>query len=212
MKKTVVVLLLLAVAFVSARALAAPSETEAASAARAVIAYFSVPETDGVDAVSGASRVVARGKVVGNTEFNAQTIQSTIGGDLFAIETTRRYPGSHAPLVEFADRERRANARPELSSRVDPKGYGVIFLGYPNWYADMPMPLYTFLETHDFSGMTIVPFVTHGGSGSSRTVDAIRRLQPNASVVTDILTLERHSVPSAERDVKKWLAGLKIPL
>lgn len=177
-----------------------------------LIAYFGVPETDGVDAVAGASRVVANGQVLGNTQFIAETIQSSVGGDLFQIKTVQKYPGLHAPLVNFAKEEQAKDARPELSTKIDNMAdYDVIFLGYPNWWADLPMPLYTFLETYDFSGKTIIPFCPHGGSGFSNTISAISKLQPNATVVTDGFTVSRDKVANSSNDVIAWVQGLDIP-
>ena len=72
------------------------------------------------------------------------------------------------------------------------------------------MPLYTFLESYDFSGKTIVPFTTHGGSGFSRTIQTIQELQPNAAVVEDGLSISRNSVPDAQSEVSGWLAGLDV--
>jgi len=86
----------------------------------------------------------------------------------------------------------------------------VIFLGFPNWNADLPMPLYTFLEEYDFSGKTIIPFTTHGGSGFSRTIQTISELQPNATVIFDGLSLSRNSVSGAESDVADWVNGLDL--
>ena len=170
-----------------------------------LIAYFGVPETDGTDTVANASRVATEDGVVGNCQFIAQAIQQAVGGDLFAIETVQEYPGTHQPLLDFAYEELRQNARPELSATVENwEDYSVIFLGYPNWNADLPMPLYTFLEAYDFSGKTIIPFVTHGGSGFSRTVSAIQELQPNAAVVTDGLSVSRNSVPGAAQEAMDW--------
>lgn len=176
-----------------------------------LIAYFSVPETDGVDAVAGASRVVEGGEVLGNNQYVAQLIQETIGGDLFRIETVQAYPGTHDALLEFAYNELSENARPALASRIEnPDRYDVIFLGYPNWNADLPMPLYTFLEEYDFSGKTIIPFTVHGGSGFSRTIRTIQELQPQATVVEDGLSISRNSVSDAQDDVSEWIAGLPI--
>lgn len=186
---------------------AAPAE--ASGSGSILIAYFSVPETDGVDTVAGASRVVVDGEVLGNCQYIAQLIQQEVGGNLFRIETVQEYPGSHDPLLEFAYNERAENARPELAAQIEnPDNYDVIFLGYPNWNADLPMPLYTFLESNDFAGKTIVPFTTHGGSGFSRTIQTIQELQPNAAVVTDGLSISRNSVPEAQSDVANWIAGL----
>ena len=190
----------------------AASQAEGAAAEGDVlIAYFSVPETDGVDAVAGASRVVVNGEVLGNSQYIAQLIQQEAGGDLFRIETVQEYPGSHDPLLEFAYNEKAENARPELASQIEnPDSYDVIFLGYPNWNADLPMPLYTFLEEYDFSGKTIIPFTTHGGSGFSRTIQTIQELQSEASVVEDGLSISRNDAADAQEDVSDWVAGLGI--
>lgn len=174
-----------------------------------LIAYFGVPETDGTDTVANASRVATEDGVVGNCQFIAQAIQQAVGGDLFAIETVQEYPGTHQPLLDFAYEELRQDARPELSGEIENlDGYEVIFLGYPNWNADLPMPLYTFLETYDFSGKTIIPFVTHGGSGFSRTVSTIQELQPNAAVLTDGLSISRGSVPNAAQEAMDWASEI----
>lgn len=176
-----------------------------------LIAYFSVMETDDVDTVAGASRVAVNGEVLGNNEYIAQIIQRETGGKLFAIETVQDYPTTHDPLLEFAYNEKADNARPELATQIEnPDSYDLIFLGYPNWNADLPMPMYTFLEEYDFSGKTIIPFTTHGGSGFSRTTQTISELQPNATVISDGLSISRNSVLDAESEVIDWINGLGL--
>lgn len=176
-----------------------------------LVAYFSVMETDGVDTVAGASRVAVDGEVLGNNQYIAQIIQREVGGDLFSIETVQEYPTTHEPLLEFAYEEKADNARPELATRIEnPDSYDVIFLGFPNWNADLPMPLYTFLEEYDFSGKTIIPFTTHGGSGFSRTIQTIAELQPDAEVISDGLSISRNSVSGAESEVIDWVNGLGL--
>ena len=98
-----------------------------------LIAYFSVPESDGTDAVAGASRVVTEdGQILGNNEYIAQLIRQETGGDLFAIETVQEYPGSHDALLDFAYNEKAENARPKLATQIEnPDAYDTIFLGYP---------------------------------------------------------------------------------
>ncbi len=121
----------------------------------------------------------------------------------------QQYPLEHEPLVDLAAEEQDAGARPELSSHMeDPSQYDVIFLGYPNWWGDMPQALYTFLEEYDFSGKTIIPFTTHGGSGFSRTISTIAELQPGANMVEQGLSISRNSVTDAQSDVENWVAGL----
>lgn len=185
------------------------SEQQESSGSNILIAYFTVPETDGVDTVANASRVAADGQVFGNTEFIAMEIQKNIGGDLFAIETVQEYPGTHEPLLEFAYNEKSDNARPELSSKIENlDDYDIVFVGYPNWNADLPMPLYTFFEEYDFSGKTIISFVTHGGSGFSGTISMIANLEPNAEVIETGLSVSRNNAAKAASDAKKWTDAL----
>lgn len=187
------------------------SDTAEAGSGNILIVYFSVMETDGVDTVSGASRVAVNGEALGNNEYIAQIIQRETGGALFAIETVQEYPTTHNPLLEFAYNEKADNARPELATQIENfDSYDVIFLGYPNWNADLPMPLYTFLEEYDFSGKTIIPFTTHGGSGFSGTIQTISELQPGATVIFDGLSISRNSVSKAESEVVNWVSSLNL--
>ena len=178
-----------------------------------LIAYFSVPEdvdTEGIDANAGASIVVRDGQVMGNLEYMANVIQQTIGGDLFRIETVEEYPLDHEPLVDQAAEEQDEEARPELSTQIEnPDQYDTILLGYPNWWGDMPMALYTFLEEYDFSGKTIIPFTAHGGSGFSDTVDTIAELQPDAEVSEEGLSISRNDVADAQEEISSWAQGLE---
>ena len=190
------------------------TETQAVDAAKngdakILTVYFTMPETDGTDAVSGASRIVENGDVVGNTQFVAQQIQDTAGGDLFQIETTKTYPGDHDALVDEASQEQDEDVRPELSSEIDNfDQYDVVFAGYPNWWGDMPQAMYTFFDTYDFSGKTIIPFVTHGGSGFSDTISSIETLEPDAEVVSSGLSIARDDVADAGDDIKTWVEDL----
>lgn len=178
-----------------------------------LIVYFSVPEdvdTEGIDANAGASIVVRDGQVMGNLEYMAEVIQHTIGGDLFRIETVEEYPLDHDPLVDQAAQEQDEEARPELSTQIENLDqYDTILLGYPNWWGDMPMPLYTFLEGYDFSGKTIIPFTAHGGSGFSDTVDTIAELQPDAEVSEEGLSISRNDVADAQAEISSWAQGLE---
>ena len=185
---------------------------EQSSGNHVLIAYFSIPEDieiSGIDADAGASVVVKDGEALGNVQFMAQTIQETIGGDLFRIETTQQYPLDHDPLVDQAAEEQDADARPELSSHIENlEQYDTVFLGYPNWWGDMPQPLYTFLEEYDFSGKTIIPFCPHGGSGFSRTESTIAGLQPGADVSSNGFSISRNDVADSADEVAEWAQSL----
>lgn len=177
-----------------------------------LVAYFSMPETDNPASMTREednSVVVIDGKVLGNTQYVAQLIQSMTGADIFRLEPQKPYPTAHRTLVELAKEEQRQNARPALAGKVENMdAYDTVFIGYPNWWADMPMILYTFLENNDLSGKTVIPFSTHGGSGFSDTISTIAELQPNARVLRNGYTVSRNSVERAEPDVAAWLTKL----
>lgn len=197
-----------------------PSESKAKTSqpaghnSRVLIVYFSVPEdvtADGVDAVAGASVVVKDGDILGNTEYVAKLVQKEVGGDLFRIETTKPYPLHHDTLVDQAANEQDDDARPELANHVENlERYDTIILGYPNWWGDMPQPLYTFLEEYDFNEKTIIPFVTHGGSGFSDTLHTISELQPGAFVSENTLSLSRNRVADSAEKIIAWAESLKL--
>ena len=197
--------------FVNAADTSAKEENENSNI---LIAYFTVPEdidTNGIDADSGASVVVKDEEVLGNMEYMALTIQDAIGGDLFRIETKEAYPLDHEPLVDQAAEEQDENARPELAAHIEnPEQYDTILLGYPNWWGDMPQPLFTFLEEYDFSGKTIIPFNSHGGSGFSNTIEEIKELQPDANISDEGLSISRDKVADSVQDVTDWAKSLDL--
>lgn len=188
--------------------------TDKNTGSRILIAYFSVSEdvdTSGADAVSGASVVVKDGTVMGNTEYTARVIQDAIGGDLFRIETVDQYPLDHEPLVDQAAEEQSDDVRPELAVHIENlEKYDTIILGYPNWWGDLPMPVYSFLEEYDFGAKTIIPFVTHGGSGFSDTCNTISKLQPGAFVSENTLSLSRNDVADSEEEIRQWAESLGL--
>lgn len=184
------------------------SETDSKS----LVVYFSVPETTDADNMTQEednSVVVIDGEVLGNTQYVANVIQENTGADIFRIEPKTPYTTDHDALVDLASEEQANDARPELLENVENiEQYDTIFLGYPNWWGDMPIILYTFLEGVDLSGKTIIPFNTHGGSGFSSTISTIAKLQPNATVNEEGFTVSRNNVQEAESDIVSWLEGL----
>ena len=183
-----------------------PARTiEAGTEGKSLVVYFSVPETDGADASSGASRILSGGKVVGNTQYVAAVIGEAAGSDLFEIRTVRTYPGSHKALIDAAKAEIDDNARPKLATHIERlDDYDVVFVGFPNWWYDMPMALYTFFDEYDFSGKTLIPFCTHGGSRFSGAIETIRRLEPGADVL-DGYAVARDRAADAKDGICRWL-------
>lgn len=172
---------------------------------KVLVTYFTWPEPDGVDASSGASRIIADGKLYGNTEYVALLIAEATGGDLFAIETEKKYPSPHKSLIDEAKREQQANERPRLTTHIkNLKDYDVIFVGYPNWWYDMPMAIYSFFDEYDFSGKTVIPFVTHGGSRFSQSIETIRGLEKKAKVIEGP-SIPGRSVGESRESIQTWL-------
>jgi len=165
---------------------------------KSLIAYFS---RKGENYVNGGITNLP----VGNTEVAADMIRKLTGGDVFRIRTVEEYPADYNTTTDVAKQELRENARPKLSGRVDNMSdYSLIFLGYPNWWGTMPMAVFTFLENHDFSGKTIIPFCTHEGSGLGRSESDIKKICPQATVCTG-LSIRGGSVHRAESDISAWL-------
>ena len=148
---------------------------------------------------------------VGNTEVVAKKIRELTGSDLFQIETVKSYPKDYNETTTVAKKEQNENARPELTRTVDGMDdYDVIYLGYPNWWGDMPQPLFTFLEEYDFSGKTIIPFNSHGGSGFSNTIEEIKEFQPDANISDEGLSISRDKVADSVQDVTDWAKSLDL--
>ena len=174
-----------------------------------LIAYFAVAENSDVDAVSSASVTTEDGEAKGLVRVLAEAIQSEVGGDLFSIQTSVDYPGDINNLIDYAAEEQDENARPELTSQIENlDDYDVIFVGYPNWWYDMPMVMYSFFETYDFAGKTIIPFNSHNGSRFSSTIETIQELEPEATVITDGFTVNQSGVTNAAGDIADWLREL----
>jgi flavodoxin len=170
---------------------------------KSLIAYFS---RKGQNYVSG--RLVDL--KVGNTEVVANMIQKITGGVLFHIESVAAYPNDYKEATEVAKNELRAKARPKLTGQVENMGaYDVIFLGYPNWWGTMPMPVFTFLESYDFSGKTIVPFCTHEGSGLGHSEKDIAKACPKVTMLKGI-AIHGTNASSANSNVSSWIDELSI--
>ena len=146
----------------------------------------------------------------GNTRKLAAMIHDRVGGDMVELKTVNSYTQEYDALTKFAKKEQQANARPALATELPNLGeYGTVFLGYPNWWGTMPMALFTLLDNYDFSGKTIIPFCTHGGSRLGRRVDEIRKLCPKARVLKGFAAFGNR-VDEAGKDVDAWLHGLGV--
>lgn len=165
---------------------------------KCLVAYFS---HRGENYVSGKIMDLK----VGNTEIIAQMIADYLDGDLFHIQKTEQYPFEYRSTVDVAKKEYQENARPKLVNEIqDFAKYDVVFVGFPNWCGTMPMPVWTFLESYDFSNKILVPFCTHEGSGLGRSESDIKKLCPQADLMPG-KAFFGHSVNDAKTEVEKWL-------
>lgn len=155
---------------------------------------------------AGGKTLVAYFSYSGNTKAIAEKIQEKTNADIFEIDTTYEYPEEYNAVIEQAQQEQRETARPELSAAVENMAdYDTVFIGYPNWWGDMPMVVYSFLDEYDLSGKTVIPFCTHGGSGLSGTVGSIKNEEPDADV-KDGLAIRDNALDSSGSAIESWLS------
>lgn len=171
--------------------------------AKVLIAYFS-------HAGQNYSHGGIRNLPVGNTEVVAKKLHALVPSDLFYIDTVKKYPDDHMAKIKIAKQEFEQGARPELTARVENMAdYDTVILAYPNWWTTMPMAVCTFLEEYDFSGKTICPLITHGGSGFSDSLDDIARLCPGVHIARG-LAVNGDDVQTCDRVLEAWLAEIGL--
>ena len=188
--------------------------SEAAAQSSLLVAYFSYAENaalpDDVDASASASIQPWNGALTGNTGVVADMIAQATGADLFSIRTVEQYPDTYDATLDQGQQEQSDGARPELATHLENlDSYDTIFLGFPNWWGDMPMAVYTFLDEVDLSGKTVIPFVTSGGSGFSNTISTIQQMEPQATV-QEGLSIGASSATGAQQQVESWLSELGL--
>lgn len=177
-----------------------------------LIAYFTWsdntvvenPNSIDVDAETSASVLSP-----GNAELIANWIAEETGGDLFSIKTQNKYSSDYDECLNQARKERDNNERPALVGRVNNiDDYDVIFLGFPNWWYTCPMAVFTFVESYDLEGKTIIPFCTHGTGGLSRTIRDLKNLLPDNCEVLEPIGVYRPEVKNSKSRVLDWLRKL----
>lgn len=142
----------------------------------------------------------------GNTQGIAEEIQKQTGAELFEITLVNPYSNDYNTVLDEAQRDQSEQARPELASHVENmEEYDTIILGYPNWWASIPMPIASFLEEYDFSGKTIIPFCSHGGGRFGQSLTAIEKLASDA-IMGEALSIHYSGGSSMPDDVREWLS------
>jgi len=144
----------------------------------------------------------------GNTAIVAKMIAEKTGADLFEIVPSEAYPEGYDECCDVALNEQNAGARPAFAQDIDLTSYSTVYLGYPIWWGDLPMCVYTFLEAHDWAGKDIHPFCTHAGSGLSGTESKIASTCSGANVGQGLSiagTTAQNSRDQAQAAVDAWL-------
>ena len=185
-----------------------PETAEGGSASNedVLVAYFSWADNavlaDDVDAVSSPSVIPP-----GNVQQLAGWVQEETDGDLFSIRVTDPYPSDWDECLDRANQERGEDARPELEERVENlDDYDTVFLGYPNWWYGVPMPLLTFLEENDLSGKQVYLFCSHGTGGLANSVEIITEAAPDAVISDNIFDCYEEDAASSREDIQNWVA------
>lgn len=132
-----------------------------------------------------SNKLVAYFSASGVTKAAAERLAKAIGADLFEIKP--KVPYTRADL-DWTNKSSRSSiecsdtdSRPEIAERLsDISGYDTIYIGFPIWWYVAPKIIDTFVESYDFSGKTIIPFATSGGSGMGKTVEVLKSLCPSA--------------------------------
>ena len=146
----------------------------------------------------------------GNTEIVAEMIAGLTGGDLFEIAPAEPYTDDYDTLLDIARDEQSSAARPALADTVDNwDSYDTVFVGYPNWWSDAPMAVYTFLESYDWTGKTLIPFNTSASGGFGRSLDGIAESAAGATILEGI-ALTEGELADAQNAVTEWLAELEL--
>ena len=141
----------------------------------------------------------------------ASYIKEYLKADSFEIVPVDKYPDNYDECTKVASKEKDDNARPQISEKIENfDSYNTVFVGYPIWWGDLPMIMYTFLEEYDFNGKTVIPFNTHEGSGDAGTYTTIQDKLPNATVKTNGLALDGKTARSddGKQQTIDWLKEL----
>lgn len=190
------------------------TDTAQASDSDTLVVYFTRAENIGgtptVDATSSASINLNGDTATGNLKIMADYISDYTGADEFSIITVNPYPEGYRDTTDQAKEEQNNDARPELATHIENfENVQTIYLGFPVWWSEMPMALYTFLGEYDFSGKTIIPFSSNEGSGFGSSLSTIEELCPDATIL-DGLAVKGSDVTNSQSEIEKWIDGLGL--
>jgi flavodoxin len=160
------------------------------------------------DAPKGSDVLIAYFSISGNTEKVANLIHDKVGGDIVKIEVAEPYPEDNDAFQAVAKKAQEEYARPAVKTEApDMSKYKTVYIGFPIWWSQLPMPVATFVEGLDLSGKTIAPFCTSGGGRAGNSPEYLKGLAPNARVL-EILSLQNAGGSALDADLTKWLEAV----
>ena len=169
---------------------------------------------DDEKALSGETKVlVVYFSWSGNLQKMSHWVADETVGDIVRVLAADPYPEDYDETADRAKKEKDEGTRPEITidlSAEEIAKYDTIFIGFPVWWYDLPMPMWTFLESVDLSGKTVIPFFSHeGSSDGASSLDTIKKLAGGADVKTeDALSIRGGKVAGSEEKVREWVKGL----
>ena len=166
------------------------------------------------DSTAGESKIlVVYFSYTGHLDSMANWIADETGGDLIRVSAKDAYPEDYDDTVDRAKKEQDEDSRPEIDVDLTEEqlaGYDTVFFGFPVWWYDIPMPMYTFLDSYDFTDKTIIPFLSHEGSSNGGSAEQTINEHARGAAVKfeDALSIRGGKVDSSEQDVRDWVDGL----
>lgn len=172
-----------------------------------------VPQTEETVLTNDSKVLVVYFSWSGHLQTMSHWIADETGGDIFRVVTKEPYPEDYNATADRAKKEQDDGTRPEITRELTEEElakYDTIFLGFPVWWYDLPMPMWTFLERADLSGKTVIPFFSHeGSSNGASSLGTIEKLAEGAEVKSgDALSIRGGSVDSSEEEVREWVKNL----
>lgn len=140
----------------------------------------------------------------GNTRAAAEYVREILNTDIFEIIPANRYPSDYSAMLSQYRREKERDTFPRLANNIDISQYDTIILGYPNWGGDLPWVVKSFLSVNNFSGKRIAPLCTHGGGGFARSINSIRELCPNSTILEGF-SIDGREARNSKNNLQNWL-------
>ena len=189
-----------------------PPETTTTNS-KILITYFTWADNTHVEDVSSVNPDLSTSASLlppGNAEIVASFIKDAVGGEMFSIVVLESYSSDYDECLDRAANEKASNARPQIVNKVENiENYDIIFLGYPNWWYTVPMAIFSFIESYDLSGKTVIPFCVHGTGGLASSVrDIAKSLPSDVTFITNAFGVYRPDTKGCREDVNKWLIEL----